>query len=54
MIGMPCSRRIGLDAARRLVAVHHRQLDVHQDQVRPLALRPTAIASSPSPASIIS
>src|SRR5580704_14950261 len=26
-------RRIGLDAARRLVAVHHRHLDVHQNQV---------------------
>src|SRR5262249_321106 len=26
-------RRIGLDAPRRLVAVHHRHLDVHQDQV---------------------
>src|SRR5215813_11986153 len=28
-------RRIGLDAPRRLVAVHDGQLDVHQDQVRP-------------------
>ena len=27
-------RRIGLDAPRRLVAVHHRHLDIHQDQVR--------------------
>ena len=33
MIGMSRSRRIGLDAPRRLVAVDHRQLDVHQDQV---------------------
>ena len=29
-------RRIGLEAARNLVAVEQRQLDVHQDQVRPL------------------
>src|SRR5215510_3429863 len=28
-------RRVGLDAARYLVAVEQRQLDVHQDQVRP-------------------
>src|SRR5262249_12585815 len=28
-------RRVGLDAARCLVAVEQRQLDVHQDQVRP-------------------
>src|SRR5262245_59476507 len=32
-------RRIGLDAARRLVAVEQRQLDVHEDQVRPLRRR---------------
>src|SRR5262249_46246813 len=31
--------RIGADAARRLVAVEHRQLDVHQDQVGALAGR---------------
>src|SRR5260370_1352369 len=31
--------RIGLDAARCLIAVKHRQLDVHQDQVGPLSRR---------------
>ena len=36
MIGMSLQLRIGLDPARRLVAVHDRKLDVHQDQVGPL------------------
>ncbi len=36
MIGIALSSGIGLDPARRLVAVHDRQLDVHQDQVGPL------------------
>src|SRR5512142_3235564 len=35
----PCELGDRLDATRRLVAVDDRQLDVHQDQVRPLALR---------------
>src|SRR5262249_2960336 len=30
--------RIALDAARRLVAVDHRKLDVHQDQIGPFLL----------------
>src|SRR4029077_3170074 len=29
----PIQRRISLDAARRLVTVHHRHLDIHQDEV---------------------
>ena len=33
MIGIALQRRVGLDPPRRLVAVHHRHLDVHQDQV---------------------
>ena len=36
MIGIALERRIGLDPARRLVAVDDRKLDVHQDQVGPL------------------
>ena len=36
MIGIGLQLGIGLDAPRRLVAVHHRQLDVHQDQVGPV------------------
>ena len=38
MIGI--ARQLGfcLDPARRLVAVEHGQLDVHEDQVRPLGL----------------
>ena len=36
MIGIGLERRIGLDPPRRLVAVHDRKLDVHQDQVGPL------------------
>ena len=36
MIGIALQRRIGLDAARRLVAVHDRKLNVHQDQIGPL------------------
>src|SRR5262249_51651652 len=29
-------RSVGLDAARRFVAVHDRQLDIHQDKIGPL------------------
>src|SRR5260370_17480998 len=34
-------RRVGLDAARYLVAVEQRQLYVHQDQLRPFPSYPT-------------
>ena len=50
MIGMWLQRRVGLDAPRRLVAVHHRHLDVHQDQVG-LVLGRLATPSAPSCAS---
>ena len=45
MIGMERNAGIGLDPARRLVAVHDRKLDVHQDQVRPLFSATSASAS---------
>ena len=54
MIGMRLKRGIGLDPPRRLVAVHDRELDVHQDQVRALAAAIAVSASSPLSASIIS
>ena len=47
MIGIAASAGIGLDAPRRLVAVDHRQLDVHQDQVG-LVLGRLATPSAPS------
>ena len=34
MIGIDVQLRIGPDPPRGLVAVHHRQLNIHQDQVR--------------------
>ena len=33
-------RRIGLDSARRLVTVHDRQLDIHQDKIGPVIFFP--------------
>ena len=42
MIGIVRAARVLPDPARRLVAVEHRQLDVHQDQVRALASRQAA------------
>ena len=47
MIGIASSSGIGLDAPRRLVAVDHRHLDVHQDQVRPLL--GDRVATPPAP-----
>ena len=38
MIGIVAQLGFRLDPPRRLVAVEHGQLDVHQDQVRALAL----------------
>ena len=39
MTGMVARRRIGLEAPGRLPAVDHRQLEIHQDQIRLLGLR---------------
>ena len=45
MIGIALELGIGLDPPRRLVAVHDRKLDVHQDQVGPLRSRRRSSAS---------
>ena len=38
MIGIAASSGFCLDPPGRLVAVEHGQLDVHEDQIRPLGL----------------
>ena len=54
MIGNCAERRIRLDPARRLIAIEDRQLNIHQDQVRPMLGGRGNAPASPSSASIIS
>ena len=54
MIGISLPAGVGLDPAGRFVAVHHRQLNIHQDQIRtPRGDRPQCFFAVPGFADLV-